>query len=155
MSEAAASRSYPARPIVGIGIAVLRPGAVLLVRRANPPNAGTWSLPGGGQELGETAEDAARRELREEAGLEVGEVHLAANVDSIHRDADGQVQWHYTIIDFCAAYRGGEPAPGGDVTAAIWAPLDGLDAYDLWSEAKRVIAAAGVILGIETASHAV
>lgn len=153
MSEAASPRRYPARPIVGIGIAVLRDDAVLLVRRGTPPNAGSWSLPGGGQELGETAEQAARRELLEETGLEVGDIHLAANVDSIHRDADGRVQYHYTIIDFCAAYRTGQPTPGGDVTAAVWAPLDGLDAYDLWSEAKRVIAIAGRILGIETAPY--
>ena len=41
------TREYPPRPIVGIGIAVLRPGAVLLVRRGKPPNEGAWSLPGG------------------------------------------------------------------------------------------------------------
>ena len=41
------SREYPERPIVGIGVAVLRPGAVLVVRRGQAPNAGSWSLPGG------------------------------------------------------------------------------------------------------------
>lgn len=63
------TREYPPRPIVGIGVAVLRPGAVLLARRGRPPNDGAWSLPGGAQELGETAEAAARRELAEETGL--------------------------------------------------------------------------------------
>ena len=55
-------REYPARPLVGIGIIVLRADAVLLVRRGRPPSEGKWSLPGGAQKLGETAEAAARRE---------------------------------------------------------------------------------------------
>jgi 8-oxo-dGTP diphosphatase len=142
------SREYPARPIVGIGVCVLRPDAVLLVRRGRPPNLGAWSLPGGGQELGEPAEDAARRELFEEAGLRVGPLLLAANVDSIHRDPDGRVRYHYTIIDFCAAYAGGEAVAGDDVTDTAWAPLDRLHEFDLWSEAHRVIAISRELLGL-------
>lgn len=141
-------REYPARPIVGIGVAVLRPGAILLVRRGKPPNMGTWSLPGGAQELGETAEQAARRELFEEAGLEVGALLLAANVDTIRRDAAGRVQFHYTIIDFAATWIGGEPAAGSDAAATVWAPLDRLEEFGLWSEAHRVIGIARALLGI-------
>ena len=89
------TREYPPRPIVGIGVCLLRPdngGEVLLARRGRAPALGAWSLPGGAQELGETAEQAARRELLEETGLTAGELVLAANVDSIHRDAAGLVQ---------------------------------------------------------------
>lgn len=146
-------REYPARPLVGIGVVLLKPGAVLLVRRSKPPAAGAWSIPGGAQELGETAEAAARRELLEETGLEAGPLHLAANVDSIHRDQAGRVQFHYTILDFAAAWQAGEPRPGSDVSAAVFAPLDDLGSYDLWDEAHRVIAAARRLLssaGAET-----
>lgn len=135
-------REYPARPLVGIGVVLLKPGAVLLVRRAKPPSFGQWALPGGAQELGEAAEEAARRELREEAGLEAGPMVLAANVDSIHRDESGRVRFHYTILDFASAWIGGEPVAGGDVSDALFAPLDRLDEYQLWSEAHRVIAIA-------------
>ncbi len=79
-------REYPTRPIVGIGIVVIKDDTVLLVRRGKPPNVGTWTLPGGAQEVGETAEEAARRELLEETGLEVDSLHFAATVDNIRRD---------------------------------------------------------------------
>jgi ADP-ribose pyrophosphatase YjhB (NUDIX family) len=136
------SRAYPSRPIVGIGIVVLKPDAVLLVRRGRPPAMGSWSLPGGAQELGETAEQAARRELAEETGLEVGELRLAANVDSIHHDGQGRVEYHYTILDFAARFAGGDIRAGSDVTDIIWARFDRLDGFALWQEAVRVIAAA-------------
>ena len=140
------SREYPTRPIVGIGVAVLRPDAVLLVRRGQPPNLGAWSLPGGAQELGETAEAAARRELAEETGLTVGELLLAANVDSIHLDAAGAVQFHYTIIDFAARWESGEAQAGGDTTEVAWAEFDRFDEYALWSEARRVVGVARELL---------
>jgi ADP-ribose pyrophosphatase YjhB (NUDIX family) len=56
-------REYPEAPRIGIGIVLLRGDEVLLVKRAKPPGAGQWSLPGGTQELGETAEACARREF--------------------------------------------------------------------------------------------
>jgi ADP-ribose pyrophosphatase YjhB (NUDIX family) len=140
-------REYPARPLVGIGVVLLKPDAVLLVRRGKPPAAGTWSLPGGAQKLGEPAEMAARRELKEEAGLEAGPLRLVCHVDSIHHDPAGLVQYHYTILDFVAPWLGGEPVAGGDVTDAVFAPLDALERYELWSEAHRVIGLARGITG--------
>ena len=145
------SREYPLRPIVGIGVCLLRPdngGEVLLARRGNPPLLGVWGLPGGAQELGETAEAAARRELREETGLTAGALHLAANVDAIHRDAAGAVRYHYTIIDFAAWHEGGTLAAGDDVAEVTWAPLGGLEPYAIWSEGHRVIAIARRLLGL-------
>lgn len=133
------SRAYPERPVVGIGIVLLRPDAVLLVRRGNPPALGSWSLPGGGQELGETAEAAARRELAEETGLTAGPLVLIANVDSIHRDSSGRIEYHYTIIDFAGIWKTGEARAGSDVTDIAWAGFDELEKFQLWHEALRVI----------------
>ncbi len=141
-------REYPSRPIVGIGVVVLRPGHVLLIRRGRAPNAGAWSLPGGAQEIGETAEDCARRELAEETGISVGALHLCAAVDSIHRDEDGRVRFHYTILDFCALADATVIAAADDAAEACWAPLEALDDYALWSEALRAIASARRVLGV-------
>jgi 8-oxo-dGTP diphosphatase len=136
------AREYPARPIVGIGIIVLRPDSVLLIRRARPPSAGAWSLPGGAQHLGETAEAAARRELAEETGLSVGPLHLIGHADSLHHDVEGRVLYHYTILDFAALWTGGEPVAGDDAGEATFVPFAALPAYHLWDEMERMIAAA-------------
>jgi ADP-ribose pyrophosphatase YjhB (NUDIX family) len=142
----AGSREYPARPLVGIGVVLLRRGEtgwqVLLIRRGREPARGSWSLPGGAQRVGETAETAARRELMEETGLQAGALRLAAHVDSIHHDAEGRVRYHYTILDFAGLWQGGEPAAGGDAQAARWAAAEEFDGLALWKDARRVIAAA-------------
>ncbi len=121
---------------------------VLLIRRGRPPGQGAWSLPGGAQRLGETMEQAARRELLEETGLSVGVLHLAAVVDSIHRDGAGSVQYHYSIVDFAALFAGGEPARGGDAAEIAWAAETEFDRLGLWHEARRAIDAARNVLGL-------
>lgn len=135
-------REYPDRPWVGIGCIVFRGDQVLLVRRGKPPRIGSWSIPGGAQHLGETAEAAARRELQEEAGIEVGPLALATVVDAISHDEAGRALYHYTIIDFAAAWVAGEARAGDDVSAVAWAWPDELVRYDLTPAAQHAIAAA-------------
>lgn len=139
-------REYPTRPIIGIGIVVIRRHEVLLCRRGKPPNLGSWTLPGGAQEVGETCEDAARRELAEETGLTVGPLQFIAYVDTIRYDDDRRVRFHYTILDFAGHWVSGEPIAGSDVSEVTWAPLDDLGRYDLWSEAHRIIGIARKLL---------
>jgi ADP-ribose pyrophosphatase YjhB (NUDIX family) len=135
-------RDYPTAPRVGIGIILLRGKQVLLIRRARPPASGAWSLPGGAQELGETAEAAARRELREETGLTCGPLTMVGHVDSIHHDEAGRIEYHYTILDFAARHEGGEAVAADDATAIAWVHPDDFDHYELWPEARRLIARA-------------
>ena len=135
-------REYPDRPWVGIGCVVFRGEQVLLVRRGKPPRIGSWSLPGGAQHVGETAEDAARRELHEEAGVKVGPMVLAIVVDAISHDDDGRALYHYTIIDFAAVWIAGEARAGDDVSEVTWAAPEDFAAYDLTPATHRAIAAA-------------
>lgn len=134
------------RPLVGVGVVVLKgaPGAeqVLLIRRGKPPREGTWSLPGGRQRHGETVREAARREVLEEAGIEVEVTQLLDVVDSLTRDPTGGVAYHYTLVDFLAEWRTGAPRAGDDAAEAIWADPRALDDYKLWDETLRVIALA-------------
>lgn len=133
-------------PNVGVGIVLIKDNQVLLVKRANPPGAGRWSLPGGKQEFGETVQQTARRELHEETGLECGDLTLAGYVDSIHHDETNQITFHYTILDFAASYIGGCPQPSDDVTEVAWVKQEEFDAYELWHEAKQIIKKAFALL---------
>jgi ADP-ribose pyrophosphatase YjhB (NUDIX family) len=131
--------TFPTQPVVGVGAVVWRGDEVLLIKRGKPPRQDTWSLPGGRQELGETVAEAARREVREETGLEVVVHDVVAVVDSIHRDDEGRIQYHYTLIDVLAEWDAGEAVAADDATAVAWATLDELAQYELWSETERII----------------
>ena len=121
---------------------VIKGDQVLLCQRGKPPNLGSWTLPGGAQELGETCEQAARRELLEECGLEVGPLHFCAHVDTIRRDDDGPRAVPLHDPRFCRALGGGR-AGGGLRRDRGGVGADGRAGdYELWCEAHRMIAIA-------------
>jgi ADP-ribose pyrophosphatase YjhB (NUDIX family) len=124
-------RAYPDRPFVGVGVVVFRGDYVLLAQRDKRPRLNTWSIPGGAQELGETVEQAGKREIREETGLEI-EIHgLVDVVDMINRDDDGQVRFHYTLVDFYGEWVEGDAVANDDVAEVEWVLLEDLARYDL------------------------
>jgi len=94
---------------------------VLLVRRAQEPLKGEWSLPGGAVELGETLEQATCREVLEETGLVVETVDVVEAFDRISRDAEDRVRFHYVLVDFLCRVVGGSLACASDALEARWA----------------------------------
>ena len=95
---------------MGVGAVVWRGGEVLLERRGQPPAQGSWSLPGGLVDVGETLEQAVRREVREECSIEVEVGPLLGVFEPIVRDDDGRIRYHYVVIDYLARYVGGDVA---------------------------------------------
>lgn len=133
-------RRYPTRPVVGVGAVVFRGDDVLLIRRATPPRAHQWSLPGGAQELGETVFEAARREVFEETAVDIVVDGVVGIVDLIEREPDdGRIRYHYTLIDVHASWRAGEPKAGSDAEEASWVTIARLDDLGLWEETRRII----------------
>jgi 8-oxo-dGTP diphosphatase len=124
-------RLYPESPVVGVGAVILHDGEVLLVRRANPPLQGEWSLPGGALELGEKLRDGIAREVKEETGLEVEVGPVLDVVDSIFPDGDGRPQYHYVLIDYVCHLHTGTPVTGSDASELRWARLDELSELGL------------------------
>ncbi len=124
-------REYPDAPIAGVGAVIVREAAgsegtpgekqVLLVRRAQEPLKGEWSLPGGAVELGETLESATCREVLEETGLVVETVDVVEAFDRISRDAEGRVRFHYVLVDFLCRVVGGSLNCASDALEARWA----------------------------------
>jgi mutator protein MutT len=128
----------PDHPVVSVGAAIVLNGRVLLVKRANPPLRGAWSLPGGRVELGETLSEAVSREVREETGLEVAVGPVIEVLERIEHDQD-QIAFHYVIIDYACRVVGGELACGSDASDTRWARLDELGALGVTAAARAVL----------------
>ena len=106
----------------GASIVVLNEHKVLLVRRGNAPFAGLWSLPGGKAEDGETPREAARRELKEETGIDAD---IDGVLDRVTVTAPGEANYRLTV--FYGRPIGGSLRPGGDAVTAEWVRLDDVD----------------------------
>jgi len=108
---------------------------VLLVRRAHDPSAGLWSLPGGRVEEGESPRDAARREVREETGLDVEVGDLVATVDL----------GPYVVDDFHARVVGGTLVAGDDASEVAFFDGDAVRALALTPGLVAFLEEAGVL----------
>jgi 8-oxo-dGTP diphosphatase len=110
---------HPARPEVCVGAIAVDDGRILLIRRGRGPAAGSWSVPGGRVEWGETLAEAVLRELAEETGLEGVCDELIGWVERI---GDGR---HYVILDFrVTVLDQDDPVAGDDAAEAAWVSLD-------------------------------
>lgn len=125
--------------MVGVGAVVVRDGKALIVKRAHEPRKGEWSLPGGLLELGESLQDAVRREIKEETSLAVSVGPIIETFDRVHRDDDGRIRYHFVIVDFVCWSHEGEAVPGSDAEGVAWVTEDQLDAYAVNAHAAAVI----------------
>ena len=99
-------------------------GRLLLVQRKNEPGRGSWSLPGGRVEPGESDAEALARELVEETGLRV---LPGALVGTVERPAPDGV---YLINDYAGEVLGGTLSAGDDALDAAWVDAAGFDALE-------------------------
>jgi len=117
---------------------------VLLIRRAHPPFEGDYALPGGFVEVGEPVEDACRRELKEETGIDVRELKLVGVYSDPKRDPRG----HTCSVAYLARVGSAEPTAGDDAATAEWVK-DWLreklafDHADILADAERLKASRG------------
>jgi 8-oxo-dGTP diphosphatase len=109
---------FPPTPALTVDCVVFDPrGRVLLIRRGNEPFKGCYALPGGFVDVGETVEEACRRELREETGLSVGDLLLVG----VYSDPDRDPRGHTVSTVFLAQLtKPADPAAGDDAASAEW-----------------------------------
>ncbi len=132
-------RSYPERPLVGVGAVIVAGDRALLVRRASEPLSGEWSVPGGMLELGETLRDGVRREVLEETGLVVEPGEVLDIFDSIFTDGEGRTQYHYVLIDYMCRLISGEARAGSDVSEVRWVSESELPSLRLRDSIEQVV----------------
>lgn len=119
------------RPIAATIAIVIRANKVLLVQRANPPDAGRWGFPGGKIEQGERLTDAALRELAEETGVSAEALRVFTAVDAFDYDGSGNLSRHFILIAVLCRWTAGEPVAGDDAVQARWVDIESLPNKEL------------------------
>jgi len=115
-----AGREYPERPFASAAACVIRRNRILVIKRANPPSQGRWSVPGGVINLGETIQEAAEREVREECGIgvETGRIFNVENL--IIPGESGRIRFHYIVSYLSASYLSGEARASSEALEVKW-----------------------------------
>lgn len=119
------------RPIAAVIAVVIREGLVLLVKRANPPDAGLWGFPGGKIEFGEMLGDAAVRELMEETGIKATAGKVLTTVDAFDVGESRSVREHYILVAISCTWISGSPHAADDALEARWFCLSTLESSTL------------------------
>lgn len=114
---------YPRPAVTTDAILIANRKSVLLIERGREPFRGTWALPGGFVDMDESLENACRRELEEETGLQIAELKQFKAYGAVDRDPR-----HRTISVVFYAFLENEPQPeaGDDAAKAKWFPIDKL-----------------------------
>lgn len=109
-------------PLVAVGGVIIdKDNKILLVKRKNPPNKGSWAIPGGKVKFGETLEEAVKREIKEETNLDIKVKDLLAVVEIIKEG------FHYIILDFLCEVTGGNLMASSDAEEAKYFRLEELE----------------------------
>ncbi len=130
---------YPDYPRVAVGAVVFREGRVLLVRRGQAPAKDLWAIPGGSIEIGETLQQAAEREIREETGIRIRAARPIFIFDVIERDESESIRFHYVIIDLSAEYVSGELSAGDDAVEARWVSAEEINSLAINSTTLQLL----------------
>jgi mutator protein MutT len=126
-------------PQVAVGGIVVSDGRLLMVKRANDPGAGLWTIPGGRVEAGESLTDAVAREVNEETGLDVTVGELAGLFE-----IPGEP--HFVILDYLATpVTVDAPIAGDDAAEVKWVPLGDVKDLECTPRFVELLTAWGVL----------
>ena len=104
------------RPKVGVGVFVRKEGKILVGKRKGSHGAGTWALPGGHLEGGESFEECCKREILEETGLIIKNISPVVFTNDVFQDEG----FHYVTLFFTSDYESGELVVGEPHECEEW-----------------------------------
>lgn len=125
--------------MVGVGGFIHKEGKVLLIKRRFEPNKGKWSLPGGLLEIGEDPEEAAKREVREEVGLEVVVEGLLQVANEVIPDSSGRTKYHFVLLDYLMRPLGESVALNEESETYGWFEPSAVDKLDTTKNTKIIV----------------
>ena len=133
-------REYPVFPLPAVsGVIFDDRDRILLIRRANPPAKGKWSLPGGVVKLGEELAEALKREIREECDLTVLVGPLVWASSRIIRDRKDHIQYHYVLLDYLCRSENSNVTVGADASEARFLEIADVNEYETTEGIAEVI----------------
>jgi 8-oxo-dGTP diphosphatase len=123
-----------ARPLIGIGVVIQKEDQILVGKRLRGHGSGTYQIPGGHFEFGETFEQCAIREVLEETGLKIDDLSLVSVSNDIAYEK------HYVSLGMHAMWKEGEPTAMEIDAASEWNWIDPHKLPDpMFSHSKKVV----------------
>lgn len=132
-------------PIIASSALVKHNGKILLIKRKYPPGIGKWALPGGVVEYGETIEQAALREVKEETNIDMRIERLLNIYSLILKNEKGEIEHHYEIMCFESTYASSSLKSNEEIDGACWFEPEVISTLPLVSTTRLALKDAGFL----------
>ena len=127
----------PPRPLCTVGALVVNPNAAVLIVRTTKWR-GTWGVPGGKLDWGESLEEALLREFREEVALDLQQVRFALLQEAI-LDSQFHVLAHFVLVNYYAFSAITQVVPNEEIVEWAWVPPEQALGYPLNNFTERLV----------------
>lgn len=127
----------PPRPLCTVGALVVNPNAEVLIVRTTKWR-GTWGVPGGKLDWGESLQEALLREFREEVALDLQQVRFALLQEAI-LDSQFHIPAHFVLVNYYAFSASTQVVPNEEIVEWVWLPPEQALSYPLNNFTERLV----------------
>jgi nucleoside triphosphatase len=127
----------PPRPLCTVGALVVNPNAEVLIVRTTKWR-GTWGVPGGKLDWGESLQEALLREFREEVALDLQQVRFALLQEAI-LDSQFHVPAHFVLVNYYAFSASTQVVPNEEIVEWVWLPPEQALSFPLNNFTERLV----------------